>query len=185
MSELITQAEFARRVGVSAVMVHKAIGSGRITKTSSGKIDWASQSIVWEANRSVHKDHRSRGIDQDGNIHEKYKQVLTTFKYYDAKIRELKYKELEGELISKENNQKRLGPKLTLIKNHIMTLSARHAHTTAAILIRHVKKKSKNVKYIAGLLKTIDPQQLSSDICESMDSDLRTFLKEVASAEHY
>ena len=181
MGEKVSQSEFARRVGVTQPMVNKAIGSGRIQKTASGKIDWDSQSIAWEANRSVHKDHQSRGLGQDGNINEKYKQVLTTFKFYDAKLRELKYKELEGELISKESLQKHLLPKLTLIKSHMMSLPARHSHTMAARLIRNAEKLSKS-KSFHKILAKMDEQQLARDIGEILDSDMRGIMKELGGA---
>jgi len=184
MPELISQSEFARRAGVSQPMVSKAIKSGRIRGTADGKIDWITQSVAWEANRSIHKDHESRGVGQAVDIHRKYKEVLTTFKYYDAKLRELKFRELEGQLISKENLQKCLFPKLTIIKSHMMTLPARHSHTLASILIRHVEKISK-AKAIHKVLDKIDVLRLARDIAEAMDSDIRQFLKEIANAEHY
>ena len=181
LGEKISQSEFARRVGVTQPMINKAIGSGRIQKTASGKIDWDSQSIAWERNRSIHKDHESRGLDRNSDIHRKYKEVLTTFKYYDAKLRELKYKELEGELISKENLMKRLLPKLTLIKSHMMTLPARHSHTMAARLIRNAEKLSKS-KSFHKILAKMDEQQLARDIGEILDSDLRGIMKELGGA---
>ncbi len=46
MAELITQVEFAKRVGVSPPMVVKALHSGRIKRTPSGKIDYDSQVIA-------------------------------------------------------------------------------------------------------------------------------------------
>ncbi len=182
MGEKVSQSEFGRRMGVTQPMVNKAIRSGRIQKTASGKIDYDSQSIAWEANRSIHKDHESRGLDRNSDIHRKYKEVLTTFKYYDAKLRELKYKELEGELISKENLMKHLLPKLTLLKNHIMNLPARHSHTMAARLIRNAEKLSKS-KSFHKILAKMDEQQLARDIGEILDSDLRNFLKEIAGAQ--
>ncbi len=182
MSEKISQAEFSRRVGVTPPMVHKGIKSGRITHNADGTLDWPAQGTAWERNRSIHKDHQTRGLGQDGNINEKYKAVLTSFKYFDAKIRELKYKELEGELISKESLQKRLLPKLTLIKSHMMTLPARHSHNMAARLIRNAEKLSKS-KSFHKILGKMDEQQLARDIAEIMDSDLRNFLKEVAGVE--
>ncbi len=177
----ISQADFARRIGVARSTITKAIRSGRIALGPDGKIDWDSQSVAWEANRSVHKDHQSRGLGQDGNINEKYKQVLTTFKFYDAKLRELKYKELEGELISKENLMKHLLPKLTLIKSHMMTLPARHSHTMAARLIRNAEKLSKS-KSFHKILAKMDEQQLARDIGEILDSDLRGIMKELGGA---
>ena len=185
MSEKITQKEFAQRVGVSEPMVSKAIRSGRITRNPDGTLNWPEQLKVWEQNRAVHKDHQSRGIGQDGNIRQKYNEILAANKYWESKIRELRYKEMEGQVISKENIQKHLGPKLALIKTHIMTLPVRHSHTLAALLLRHVEKKSKNVKYIAGILNKIDEQQLAREIGNILDSDLRKLLKESAAVEHF
>lgn len=186
MGELITQAEFARRVGVSPPMIVKALRFGRIQKTASGKIDYTTQSIAWETNRSVHKDHRSRGVGTGGNKAKgsDYQKVLTACKYYESKIRELKYKEMEGNVISKENIQKRFFPKLTLIKNHMMTLPTRHAYTLAAMLIRHIEKISKS-KMAQKMAAKIDERQLAREIAETLDSDIRKLLQEISAVEKY
>ncbi len=185
MPELISQSEFARRIGASKQAVSKAIERGRITKTASGKIDYDSQVIPWEQNRRPEKDHRSRGSSTGGNQSKDsdYQKLLIANKKMDYLKKELDYKERQGELISKENLQKTYFPKLAIIKNHIMALPARHAHSLAALVIRHVEKKSKNVKYITGLLKKIDPQQLAREIAELFDSDSRKLLKETEDAE--
>ncbi len=185
MSDLVTLTEFANRLGVSKQAVSNAIGRGRIHKTPSGKIDYDSQSIAWETNRSVEKDHMSRGSSTGGGQAKDgtYQKLLAANKQMDYKLKELKLRELEGEVISKENLQKRLLPKLTLIKSHMMTLPARHSHTLASLLIRHIEKISK-AKTIHKILAKIDEQQLSRDIGEILDSDLRKLLKEISNAEY-
>lgn len=185
MPELISQNEFARRIGASRQAISKALERGRIQKTASGKIDYDSQSIAWEQNRRIEKDHQSRGVgagDKRGKGND-YQLVLIANKKMDFKLKELKLREQEGELISKENFNKRYLPGIVILKNHIMALPARHAHSLAALIIRHIEKKSKNVKYINGLLKKIDPQQLAREIAELYDSDMRAILKEIANAE--
>jgi len=186
MAELVTLTEFARRVNVSKQAVSKAIERGRIQKTASGKIDYDSQVIAWEQNRRLEKDHRSRGSSTGDNQSKDgtYQKLLAANKQMDYKLKELKLKEKQEELISKENLKKKYLPMLALIKNHIMSLPARHAYTLATLLIRHIERKSKNVKYIAGLLKKIDEQQLAREIGESLDSDCRKLMKEIANAEH-
>ena len=53
MSELITQAEFARRVGVDRSQVTLAVKSGRIKKAKgTNLIDFDTESKKWESNRS-------------------------------------------------------------------------------------------------------------------------------------
>lgn len=53
MSELITQAEFARRVGVNRSQVTLAVKSGRIKKArGTNLIDFDTESKKWESNRS-------------------------------------------------------------------------------------------------------------------------------------
>ncbi len=99
----------------------------------------------------------------------------------DYKLKELKLKELEGEVISKENLQKRYAPKLTLIKSHLMTLPARHSHALASLLIRHIEKISK-AKPVRKATSKIDPQQLAREISEIFDSDIRRLLKETEDA---
>ncbi|MBW8003115.1 MAG: hypothetical protein FVQ80_14030 [Planctomycetes bacterium] len=186
MSELITQAEFARRVNVSEAAVSQAIGRGRIQKTASGKIDYDSQSIAWEQNRRIEKDHRSRGVGGGGNKPRdgKYQELLAANKAIDYKLKELKYKEKQDEVISKENIQKRLSPKITILKNHIMTLPVRHSHALASLLIRHIEKISK-AKPVRKALNKIDEQQLAREIGKILDSDLRKLLFESAAVEHF
>ena len=53
MSELITQAEFARRMGVDRSQVTLAVKSGRIKKAKgTNLIDFGTESKKWESNRS-------------------------------------------------------------------------------------------------------------------------------------
>ncbi len=186
MSELISQSEFGRRIGVSQPAVNKAIGTGRIQKTASGKIDYDSQSIAWEQNRRIEKDHQSRGVGAGGNRLRdgKYQELLAANKAIDYKLKELKYKEKQDEVISKENIQKRLSPKITILKNHIMTLPVRHSHALASLLIRHIEKISK-AKPVRKVLNKIDEQQLARAIGEILDSDLRKLRKESAAVEHF
>jgi len=186
MSELISQSEFARRIGVSQPMVNKALRSGRIKRTASGKIDYDSQSIAWERNRRIEKDHRSRGVGAGGNQAKDstYQKLLAANKQMDYKLKELKLRELEGEVISKENIQKQLGPKLALIKNHLMTLHVRHSYNLAAMLIRHIEKISKS-KLTKKVLSKIDEQQLAREIAETLDSDIRRLLREIGNAERF
>ncbi len=184
MSELVTITEFANRLGVSKQAVSRAIERERIHKTPSGKIDYDSQSIAWEANRAVEKDHMSRGSSTGGNVKKdskEYQEYLKINKALDAKLKELKIKEIEGQLISKQNLQKRYFPKLALIKSHLMSIPARHSHTLASLLIRHIEKISKS-KVTRKVLDKIDPQQLARDIGEILDSDIRKLLKETEDA---
>ncbi len=182
----ITQAEFARRIGVARSTITKAVRSGRIALGSDCKIDWETQSIAWEQNRRIEKDHGSRGVGAGKSRVEDstYQKLLAANKQMDYKLKELKLKEMEGEVISKENLQKHLGPKLTLIKSHMMTLPARHAHTLAALLNRNDEKLSKSKSFHKILAKR-DEQQLARDIGEILDSDMRVFFKEIASAERF
>ena len=50
----ITKAEFAALMGVNRSQVTRAVKSGRINETKSGKIDWKQASDDWENNRSDH-----------------------------------------------------------------------------------------------------------------------------------
>ncbi len=102
----------------------------------------------------------------------------------DYLIKELKYKELQGELISKENLQKRYAPKLTLIKSHMLSIPVRHSHALASLLIRHIEKISK-AKTIHKVLSKIDEQQLAREIADIMDSDIRRLLKEISAVERF
>ena len=61
MANLITQAEYARRRGVSRVAVHKAVTSGRISLID-GKIDPEVADIQWARNTDHDQAARSRGV---------------------------------------------------------------------------------------------------------------------------
>jgi hypothetical protein len=50
----ITKIEFASYMGVNRSQVTRAVKSGRIRETKSGKIDWKQASEDWENNRSDH-----------------------------------------------------------------------------------------------------------------------------------
>ncbi len=181
MADLITLTEFARRLGVSKQAVSIAIGRGRIQKTASGKIDCGSQSIAWEQNRRPEKDHRSRGVSA-GDSRSDYLKYLTICKAFEAKLKEFQVKEKDGELISKENFNKKYLPGISILKNHIMSLPARHAHNLAALLVRTDEKLSKSKSFHKILTKR-DVQQLARDIAEILDSDMRAIMKEIANAE--
>ncbi len=184
MPELITQAEFARRKDVPRQAVNKAIRAGRITKTPSGKIDWETQSVAWETNRRVEKDHGSRGVGAGGGQVKSsdYQLVLIAVKKIEFKHKELDYKIKIGELISKSNFDKRYLPGITLLKNHVMALPARYAHIMTAIFLRNDEKLSKSKSFHKVLAKR-DVQQLTREINEALDSESRKIMQEIASAE--
>lgn len=50
----ITKAEFAALMGVNRSQVTRAVQSGRISETASGRIDWKQAREDWENNRSDH-----------------------------------------------------------------------------------------------------------------------------------
>jgi hypothetical protein len=100
MPEIISQAEFARRKGVSRTAVTKAVQSGRIERAPKG-IDWITQSEAWERNKAVDKDNVGRMSGTGGGLQQKYNEILATRQYYEAKLKEIKLKEAESGEIPK------------------------------------------------------------------------------------
>jgi hypothetical protein len=54
-SQIVSKAEFARRLGVSPAAVSKAVKYGRISVRADGKIDYASALAQWRANTDPEK----------------------------------------------------------------------------------------------------------------------------------
>lgn len=152
MKELITQAEFARRVGVSKVQVGTAIKTGRI-KFARGtkKIDYEAALKLWQANRtdslagtgtanntvrvpSIGKIQKVRDVKEvdsfsDEDDGEVVDESLTAQKIRktkaDAERVELKLAQEKGELIAKSDVLSVFFAFLVSLKNSIVATPER------------------------------------------------------------
>lgn len=101
-SELISQAEYARRRGVSPQAVSLAVRAGRIP-TSRGKINRRAADRAWRANTDQAKPRNSvngqpRAVRTNGKA-TSYAANRASRELYQAKITRMEYEELMGQLV--------------------------------------------------------------------------------------
>jgi hypothetical protein len=157
MPDLITMAEFARRVGVDHKAVLFAIRQGRIKKHSSGKIDWGSQEREWHNNRDSTKDHNdphgkrqySEVIDADSYNNAKREKAI-----YEAKLKKLEYEERKRDLIPRQEIKDTLFEHGKLIRDSIMAIPERVAAGFASELKSELKIEA-DAKKIENLARKI------------------------------
>ncbi len=104
--ELVNQAEYARRRGVSRQAVSKAIRSGRI-KLVRGKIDTTLADAQWRANTDPAPEFGVKDVDEGPKAKEglppsslSYTTSRAIREAYSARLTRLEYEEKVGELIS-------------------------------------------------------------------------------------
>lgn len=107
---LITQAEYAKHRGCSAVAVHKAVKAGRIS-TIDGKIDPAVADLQWERNTRARISASARaessagapggGAAQGGDSNNEYLAFRARREAAEASIAEMKEAELRGKYLVK------------------------------------------------------------------------------------
>ena len=139
---------------------------------------------------SLSRSYRSRFV---GLVYQDLSHLRVTCRFILRKIQEEQIK--KGDLLPSENELIRmilssesifffrLSTEFRIKFSSTCSSSPFLAEIQRPLSKEALEKKSKNVKYIAGLLRKIDEQQLARDICEAMDSDLRKFIKELAGAE--
>lgn len=98
MGEKVTQAEFARRMGVAPKNIDKAAKNGRIRKDPDGKIDFETASEDWVKNRDPAQDRSGISSHDDGG----YGRARTLQTAWNVKIKQLQYEKASGKLIEKD-----------------------------------------------------------------------------------
>jgi hypothetical protein len=148
--QLITQADYAKRRGVSQVAVHKAVKAGRITLID-GRIDPAVADIQWQANtrtRAASKppDHAGPtlaavqaqagahlgahdGADTDGGD---YWHSRARREKAEAALAELKLQEAEGSLVREADIRAALARRAATFREALLQIPARLSAQLAA-----------------------------------------------------
>lgn len=126
MSELITQSELARRLGVTRQYIYKLVKQGKISKEGSLiDFDKASKAIQMIADpaRSSSIDSKSElDVDMDGSS---FAEAKTMKEIYGAKLAKLKYEEEAGMLILKSDVKNKAHEVGKNIKDVLLSLPAR------------------------------------------------------------
>lgn len=139
--ELITQAEYARRRGCSAVAVLKAIRAGRISLID-GKIDPAVADVQWQRNTRVRAGSKAAGTndanlgapakpaagDGDGG----YWTIRTRREKAEANLAELKLAEQQGQLVRADDVRSALAKRAAAFREGLMQIPSRLAAQLAA-----------------------------------------------------
>lgn len=108
MAELISPAEFSRRMGVTPQAVHRAIKKGRLTQLPDGKLDAAVAGIQWQENRKraangTRTQSRTAPTPRDVPCDSGAVPSLETSKrrqaFHEANIAEMREKQKAGELV--------------------------------------------------------------------------------------
>tara|TARA_R110002012_G_scaffold63674_1_gene167484 strand:+ start:93 stop:581 length:489 start_codon:yes stop_codon:yes gene_type:complete len=126
MSELITQSELARRLGVTRQYIYKLVKQGKIAK--EGKLvdfDKASKAIKMIADpaRSSAIDSKPAQLDEESD--QSFAEAKTMKEIYGAKLAKLKYEEEAGMLILKSDVKSKAHEVGKNIKEVLLSLPAR------------------------------------------------------------
>jgi phage terminase Nu1 subunit (DNA packaging protein) len=126
MSELITQSELARRLGVTRQYIYKLVKQGKIVK--EGKLvdfDKASKAIKMIADpaRSSAIDSKPAQLDEESD--QSFAEAKTMKEIYGAKLAKLKYEEEAGMLILKSDVKGKAHEVGKNIKEVLLSLPAR------------------------------------------------------------
>jgi phage terminase Nu1 subunit (DNA packaging protein) len=167
MAELISQSEFARRLGVAKSSVQKALRAGDRIRTvdglPSGKIDWETQSGLWFKNRDAAKDrsHNDPGRKRDNtpgappgrngsqsdekqNGNNSLNSARTAKELYTAQLKRVEYEEAVGNLVYKQYVQNAMVGWARSVRNLILQipnrLSARFATAMIQLIIPVIQK---------------------------------------------
>lgn len=185
MSEIISQHEFARRVGVKQPSVFKAIKNGRITADERGKINWETESIRWSANRDPSKirDHNpppDAQVESVGSSYSKAKAVHETLK---AKLLQLEYEQASGKLVEKAALKSALFGFCKEIRDSILNIPDRVSGKVASELIEYMKTVL--LRYVApdrveAIIQGIDLKSVETIVNGNWDEESRAILEKLS-----
>lgn len=160
MGEKITQAEFARRVGVAKKNINKAIKSGRIQKDADGKIDFETAARDWKENRDPAMD-RSQSSSSSEESSSGYARARTLQAAWNVKIKQLQYEKAAGKLIEKEAVVASLRKFTIYVRDSILAIPDRVA----------ARMSSQVEEYIARVLRKHLPKNVADKVIEEISSD--------------
>jgi hypothetical protein len=140
--QLISQAEYAKRRGVSGVAVHKAVKAGRIMLIE-GKIDPAVADVQWQANTRARVSTKPPsdappapaaprpGADDD-DMPSDYWASRARREKAEAQTAELKLAELQGLLVRADTIRAAHAKRLAGLRESLLQIPARLAAVLAA-----------------------------------------------------
>lgn len=125
----LSQAEYARHRGCSAVAVHAAIKAGRITLVD-GKIDPAKADREWSKNSRVRVSTKS--VKRKTKTELSYQDARTAQAVADAEDAQLRVLERRGVLVHVDVHRARVSQHLSALKDAFLQMPARLAAVLAA-----------------------------------------------------
>ena len=107
MGQKVSMREYAKICGVRLNAVQTAVKSGRIHKTTDGKIDVEKANQEWLQNTDPSKSRHPESFFEHGNENTKvspssFQQAKTADVYYRAMIAKAKLKKMTGETIDRK-----------------------------------------------------------------------------------
>lgn len=107
MGQKVSMREYAKIRGVHLNAVQTAVKSGRIHKTTDGKIDVEKANQEWLQNTDPSKSRHPESFFEHGNENSKvspssFQQAKTADVYYRAMIAKVKLKKMTGETIDRK-----------------------------------------------------------------------------------
>ncbi len=161
--ELVTQKEFAKRVGVTPPAVSHAIKSGRISILPSGKINYTIEVVNWFRNRDISKVRGEEGEESNSVPLAKAKLAKET---YTAKLRQVQYEHQANILLPKERVAESIAKYCRVIRDAVITIPDRVSSETAAsvekfvaeLLGEHLSKK--DAEKISALIRHEDIERM-------------------------
>lgn len=125
---------YARHRGVSHVAVLKAIRTGRISLTKSGKINVAKADADWDANTAPYSRSRKPETDSDRpDSRAAYAVSRAVREQFEAKLAKLEFEERSGKLIDRMLVESTWFEKGRLIRDGILNIPDRLSQLLASI----------------------------------------------------
>ena len=192
MPEFVTQAEFARRVGVNPQTIYNAIQSGRIKRDSDKKINWEEEKINWVKNRDPTKERpntnpygRDRVTDEkssdDPEQFEDYNSAKTKRAIYEAKLKKIEYEKTIGSLIEKDVIKDASFKFGKQIRDAVLTIPERVGAVYAAQVSSEFESllREKFPKIATEVLQLIDQKKLEQISRNVWNTESRSVLEEI------
>lgn len=176
--ELVTQKEFARRVGVTPPAVSHALKSGRISALPSGKINYTTEVINWFRNRDTSKVRD--GSEEEGSSGQPLAKAKLVKETYTAKLRQVQYEQRAKILIPKEDVAASILKYCRVVRDAVTTIPDRVSSETAASLSKYLQSvlKDSTTKAAAEkILANIKPEEIEQIIFKAWEKESRFVLE--------
>lgn len=207
MAELVSQREFARRVGVSSTAVQKALRNGRISATPDGRIDFESQIKNWKGLKDQSKERTAPHEKQKQNNRKKpkpergerydpvdhtpsphdasqslnsYQQAKTAKEIYSAKLRQVEYEEKMKILLPRDDVKAAIYRFCRIVRESITNIPDRVASEVAARLVDYLRPlllKHLSQKTVDAIINDIRVEDIERVVYGSWDRESRSVLE--------